>query len=312
MGEVSKRIVFAVLAHHDPEMLRRLAAELAGHSIVVHVDAKSDITPFEDIPGIQLVPDRVAVHWGGFSVVEAMLRVYRAALDELADDPDGAVALISGSDFPVRPVDEFERYVDEMPWSEHIRAVPLIAGDRRLEARIHRRWCFDLLPPRVGGVRGRVNALARRALAAGLPRRSLRKYDGLTPAVSSQWTLMSKACLEDLWPKATDARYQRLFRRTFAPDELFFATLVHSSAWGERTEFGGLEDRAGKETTEFSNFHYIDPSVNVWLGPRDAATVAASGAYFARKVSSAGLDDFLEALVRARAEAGPAGVVPRR
>lgn len=307
---VPQVIAFAVLAHEDPEMVRRLAAELHGHFVVVHVDAKSDIGPFEQIPGIHLVQDRVAVHWGGFSVVEATLRLYRDCLDELGDEPNAAIALLSGSDFPVRPVEEFEEYVAAAPWSEHIRAVPLIAGDRPLENRIRRRWFFDLVPPRASGWRGRRNAVIRRVLAWVLPRRSLAAYEALTPTVSSQWTLLSRACLEDVLRAAHDPAYQRLFRHTFAPDELFFATLVHSSPWSAHTEFGGLESRGDKETTEFPNFHYIDPSVAVWLDPSHARKVAESGAYFARKLRSHGLDDFLAAVTQERS-ALPGGTAPR-
>ncbi len=295
-----KVIAYGVLAHHDPEMVRRLAAELVGRPVVVHVDAKADIGLFEQIPGIRLVQDRVTVNWGGFSVVEATLRLYRECLDELGNEPNAAVALLSGSDFPVRPVKEFEEYVAAAPWSEHIRAVPLINGHRASENRIRRRWHFDLVPTGSGGWRQRRNAVIRRALAWTLPRRSLASYKPLTPAVSSQWTLLSRACLEDILPTALDPAYQRLFLDTYAPDELFFATLVHSSKWAARTEFGGLETRGDKSTTEFPNFHYVDPSLNVWLNAGDAATVAASGAYFARKVRSGDLDEFINAMAEER------------
>lgn len=293
-------IAYAVLAHRDPEMVRRLAAELAGRPVIVHVDAKTDLEPFAAIPGIRLVQDRVSVNWGGFSVVEATLRLYRDCLEELGDEPDAAVVLISGSDFPVRPVAEFEEYVATAPWSEHVRAVPLSACDRFQRNRIRRRWFFDELPPRLEGLQGRRNALIRRGLALALPRRPLRSYGSLVPAVSSQWTLLSRACLEELLPTALDPAYQRLFRHTFAPDELFFATLVHSSSWAARTEFGGLEAPGDRLTTEFPNFHYIDPSVAVWLDAGDAAKVVRSGAFFARKLRSADLDAFLAAVAEER------------
>lgn len=293
-------IAFAVLAHQDPEMVRRLAADLAGHPVVVHVDAKADIAPFEKIPGIRLVRDRVAVNWGGFTVVEAMLRVYQETLDELGGQQDAAIVLLSGADVLVRPIAEFEEYVATVPWSQHIRAVPLIDGWRPLANRIRKRWFFDRVPPRAAGWRGRRNAVIRRALAAGLPRRRLASYRPFTPAVSSQWTLLTRACLEDILPTALDPAYQRLFRSTYAPDELYFATLVHSSRWSADTEFGGLESRDGKIISEFPNFHYVDPSLNVWLDARHAATVAASGAFFARKLRSSDAEGFLAALDRER------------
>lgn len=283
-------------------MVRRLAADLAGHPVVVHVDAKADITPFEQIPNIRLVRDRVAVNWGGFSVVEATVRLYQETLAELGDQPDAAIVLLSGSDVAVRPVPEFEQYVAMAAWSQHIRAVPLIDGWRPLANRIRKRWLFDRVPTRAAGWRGRRNAVIRRALAAGLPRRRLASFRPFTPAVSSQWTLLTRACLEDILPTALDPAYQRLFRNTYAPDELYFATLVHSSSWSAQTEFGGLEPRDGKIISEFPNFHFIDPSLNVWLDASHAAEVAASGAFFARKLRSADADEFLAALRHERSQ----------
>ncbi|MFL6088960.1 MAG: beta-1,6-N-acetylglucosaminyltransferase [Aeromicrobium sp.] len=299
-----KVIAYAVLAHEDPDMIRRLVADLRGRPVVVHVDAKSDIEPFRQIPGIRLVENRVAVHWGGFSVVEATLHVYRAALEELGDEPDAAVVLLSGSDVLVRPVEEFEEYVNAVRWSEHIRAVPLIDGFQPLADRALRRWCFDLVPPRAEGWRQRRNAVIRRGLAVGLPRRRLAAFRPYTLAVSSQWTLLTRACLEDLLPIALDPAYRRLFRHTYAPDEMYFATLVHSSRWSARTEFGGLEERGERITTEFPNFHYVDPSLNVWLDETQAPKVAASGAFFARKIRSRDVDTFLRAVAEARSGAG--------
>lgn len=299
-------IAFAVLAHDDPEMVRLLADALAPRPVVVHVDAKADIEPFREIPGIRLVTDRVEVNWGGFAMVEATLRLYRDCLAALGDEKNSAVAVISGHDFPIRPVSEFEAYVANAPWSEHIRAIPLIADDssrisRFQRNRVRKRWMFDTFSPHHRGLRGRAMALLRRTIAFVLPRRRMKAYAGLTLAMGSQWTLLSRACLEDLLPVALSPGYQDLFRRTFAPDELFFTTLVHSSRWGAQTQYGGLEDRDGKLTSEFPNFSFIDPMLAAWLDESWAPEVAQCDAYFARKITSEKLDGFLGALAEERA-----------
>lgn len=282
-------------------MLARLVAALGDRRIVVHVDADADLAPFAAIDGIRLVPDRVSVNWGGFSVVDATLRLLRDCLDELGDERDASIVLLSGSDYPVRPTAEFEQYLRTVPWSEHVRAVAVGGDDRFLTNRIRRRWFFDAIRPGRSGWRRKANASVRRTLALVLPRRPRRAYAALRPAVSSQWIVLSRDCLDDLMPQALDPGFQRLFRHTFAPDELFFATLVHSSRWAERTEFGGLEDRGDRLTTEFPNVHYVHPSVAVWLTAVNAADVAASGAFFARKLRSSDLDAFLAALAAERA-----------
>lgn len=303
-------IAFGVLAHQDPEMARRLATALAGHPVVLHVDATTDITPFRDIPGVRLVEDRVDVRWGGFSEVEAVLRVYRDCLDELGDAPGAKVALLSGADYPVRPLEEFFAYAESVPWSEHVRAIPVLDGTPYMENKIRRRHFYDAAPVGGTGWTKRRRGATRRLLSAGLPRRRPEAFAPLTPVWGSTWTMLSTECLDEIMPQALDPQVQKLFRHTQTPLEMYFATLVHSHpTWSTRTEFG-IEPRDGKWPSEFPNFSYIHPTLGVWLDETYGEEIVQSGGYFARKIRSADLDAVLRGVEQARA-VSPGPSAPR-
>jgi hypothetical protein len=98
-------------------------------------------------------------------------------------------------------------------------------------------------------------------------------------------------------PLASSEETKRRFRHCFAVDEIYFHSLVHGSPWSAHTQFG-LEQRGDRWTSEIFNFHYIHPSLGVWLDGSYAAEITASRLFFARKVRSAQLDDLLGALRR--------------
>ncbi|WP_344202957.1 beta-1,6-N-acetylglucosaminyltransferase [Aeromicrobium alkaliterrae] len=303
-------IAFGVLAHQDPEMTRRLAAALAGHPVVLHVDATTDITPFRDIPGVRLVEDRVDVRWGGFSEVEAVLRVYRDCLEELGDAPGSSIALLSGADFPVRPLEEFFAYAESVPWSEHVRAIPVLDGTPYMENKVRRRHFYDAAPVGGSGFSAKRRGATRRGLSTLLPRVKPSAFEPLVPVWGSTWTMLSRDCLLDILPQAHDPKVQALFRRTQTPLEMYFATLVHSHpTWSTRTEFG-VEPRDGKWPSEFPNFSYIHPTLGVWLDGSYAEEIVESGGYFARKIRSSDLDEVLAAVEQVRA-VSPGPSAPR-
>jgi hypothetical protein len=54
-----------------------------GTSLLVHVDAKVDDTPYRGLvekwPHVTLLPDRLPIYWGGFNTVRAIIRAFESA-----------------------------------------------------------------------------------------------------------------------------------------------------------------------------------------------------------------------------------------
>ena len=91
-----------VLAHGDPEHLRRLVAALDPFPVFLHCDSRTADDVFAamtaDLPDRVVLLPRRRTAWGRWGVVDAELDGYRRALDLTSATH---VALLSGSDHPL-------------------------------------------------------------------------------------------------------------------------------------------------------------------------------------------------------------------
>jgi len=291
------RVVYAVLAHQEPgqfgRLTRRLTAE--GARVVAHVDAKTDQLPFVEAAGggVSFVESRVRVHWGGFSMVRAMIAAVAGALE--ADPEATHVQLLSGVDYPARPTAELLETV--VSGRSYLNFYPVLPGSQF--ASIPHNFCFRdqyALLPR--GWRERAYRVVDR-LNARLPDR--------TPPVpvyrGSCWMCLARPVAEYVVAAVRDRENRRLmryFRTINVPDEIAFQTLVCNSPHADSLE--GWDGGAFRKAEKRVYLHYIDwsparenPAV---LDLTDLPAIRASGRFFVRKVHptrSATLMDALDA-----------------
>jgi hypothetical protein len=288
-------VAFLVLAHDQPAHLARLIEALAGGAtrFFVHVDAKVDVAPFRTLigarPDVELVARRVAVHWGGFSIVRATLELLAASAGRFTRH-----CLLSGADYPIKPrADVLAALEDEhVEWMSVGR---MLGPDDPQRAYVeHWHWNdWPLLNPR-GRPPGRLARRARRVLrplaerlGSGLPPR--RFPGGLVPYKGSQWWALSDACVQ--WMREylrAHPEYERFHRHVHCPDEIFFHSLVQASPFASRL---------GGRPLHCIEWQDARPRV---LGDDDFAALTASPALFARKFAEgrsrgvlARLDDVL-------------------
>lgn len=286
--------VFLVLAHRDPDQLARLLGELVGSSrrVYVHVDARVDLAPFRAAirsdgvrwAGVHWVRDRRVVRWGGLSVVDAILASIAQAR---GDGPVHRYTLLSGSCFPVRPVEE----IGELPADvEHLRIDRTIdpAGGVQAE-KLNRRWFNDSRLLRRWGGR----------LPAQWPR-------GLPPVKQgSAWWSLTAGCVHHVLTVLDDRPELRTaFRQTHCPDELVLPTIIAASPYADRIErrqrYDLTQDEDAGDQDPRHGLHYINWSPDgwspAWLTAADLPAIRASGAHFARKIDSVRSADLLAQL----------------
>jgi len=115
-------IAFLILAHTDADRLARLARALdCCASIFIHLDAKSDLSEFRPrtIPScVSFLGDRVRVSWAALSSVEATICLMRAALN--CGESYSHLVLLSGLDYPIKPVRKLHEFLNSAPQHEHI------------------------------------------------------------------------------------------------------------------------------------------------------------------------------------------------
>lgn len=81
------KIAYLILCHTDPKHIRRLVEKVTKgteNEAFVHIDKKADSPAFrealEGLPHVHVLRNNRKVWWGGFSSVDATIRLMREAL----------------------------------------------------------------------------------------------------------------------------------------------------------------------------------------------------------------------------------------
>jgi hypothetical protein len=282
-------VAYLVTSYALPGQLLRLVALLRGESpdaaVAVHHDARSP--PLDRAALAQLdvhVVDPVAVEWGTFSQLAAVLRGIRLLLER----SDFAwLVLLSGQDYPIRPLAQIEQDLFGADHDGHLerRAVappPLFGEHDEFQRRYFYR--YRRLPAPLG--RGVPLAALRRArplvqlrtLPSGplIGRRVLRSpfVGGLRCHHGADWFTLSRRCAERVDEVARrDRRLVRHYRGTVIPTESFVHTILHSDP----------ELRLSGDTHRFTRWDDAAAPRPRVLRIADLPAILASGLDFARK-----------------------------
>jgi hypothetical protein len=257
------RVAYVVFSHQYPEQVLRLFRVLRagspGARLISHHDGSLDLAGL----GVERILPPTRVSWGGSSQLAMMLRGLRFALDGEFD----WLVLLSGQDYPLRPLAAIERDFVASGVDGFVEGVVVASeGDDEFTRRYFYRY-------------RRVRPLVGRALRPLLPTRVLpggvlvghRVTPPLLPVRrGSDWLSLSRRAVQAV----VDARPEVLehFRRTVAPTEGFPQTVLYADP--------GL--RLSGDTRRFTR--WVDgashPEV---LGVGDLSSMLASGLDFARK-----------------------------
>jgi hypothetical protein len=219
------KIAYLVFAYKNPDLLHRTVRALATPQsrFFIHIDAKSDISQFSQLAGAQVcfTPTRLPVYWGEFSGVRAILLLMREALAQA--DFDYCV-LLSGSEYPLQSAPYIEAFLQSHQGVEFINLtkIPNAAAGKPL-TRIN--------TPRITAQRPLLHLCSRLLTRSGLWRRDYRRHIGPLQAFAGNtwWALTGHACCYILQFVDADRRVQKFFETTFAPEEMFFHTILGNS-----------------------------------------------------------------------------------
>jgi hypothetical protein len=282
------KLAFIVLAHRFPQQVRRLAERLSAPNarLYVHADRgmaggdyaalRRALAQREDVTWLE----RLYSRWGSFALVKAELAGLRRAL---ADGCDYAL-LLSGQDYPLRPIAVLDEFLAANAGKSFIQVRPLPDGDwpREGAARVTA-WNFVFEWPE-----GRLARRLERGLARVFnriwPERKLAA--GLTLRGGSQWWCLHARCAEQVLAFARSAS-AAAFRHTIIPDESFFQTALWNSP-----------RRAALQGANLTYMDWNGPPFPRTLGLEHFDRLANSEKLFARKfdpVQSAALMDRIDA-----------------
>jgi Core-2/I-Branching enzyme len=224
--------------------------------------------------GGEPVGDRIKSSWGGWSYLKLIVSCLREAAAR--HDPDW-VLVLSGQDYPLRPLADIEADLDASPADARLGAVRPVetqrpaAGDDEFFLRCRYR---HYARPRVfpSSLPGTIRPLA---YARDLPPLvGLRRIEPAPLAffASADWLTLGRAGVRTVLDASKDRRLMRHFRRVAVPSESFFASvlLANPSLIVER------------DNRRFSSFGHGAPNPDT-LTSDDYERLLTSGADFARK-----------------------------
>ena len=288
---MSTRFCYVVMAHTDPEGALRLIRRITTLSPEAVVVLRYDDPDYVDSAAVRAagaIPllSRVRVSWGDWSLVDMMLEALTFV--RTSTDADHAV-LVSGQDYPVRDLAEWEREVrswgcdavlDPHPthrsdwayrWSiRRVLATGAAAVDRLTRYAVSR--VGDVLAPvapmHLSGRPGDDR------LWVGLRRPAARR-EPIPVTKCSQWMTLNAAAIDSVLTRdRLDRATRRYFEHTKLPDECYVQSLVHDDPLLRVVH----SDTSAK--------HFEDPSPNpTWVDEeRLGHLLSRSGAPFVRKV----------------------------
>lgn len=222
------KIAYLVLAHDNPNHLVRLTRALStgDSSIFIHIDRKSNLAAFSGAHGenVQFTRERIPVHWGDFSQVEAILTLMETALS--AAERHDYYVLVSGTDYPLRSASYINSFFERNAGQEFINIAPM--GSEPIGKALSRLSIFRARPSDPLAVR--VAAKLARIIKVPLKRDYECTFGDLTPYGGCTWWALSRqACehVQSFLSKKPDV--VEFFKHTRCPDEMFFQTVLGNS-----------------------------------------------------------------------------------
>lgn len=247
------KIAYLILAHAFPSHLAKLVTALDGEDhpfFHIHIDAKSgafldspSLDPIKRKGYVNFLTDRVPVYWGGYSMVEATLRLLRHAVETSRFD---YAVLLSGQDFPIKANAYISSFFEENSGKEFLSytTIPSQEWDWGPEIlqRIECYWWVDYVRCLLEATGSRIlqrwgwsvyYALTTSffQLAPTLKRKFLQ---GTAPFGGPNWFAISFGCAKHVLDYVQhNPEFSRFFANALNPDELFLQTLIMNSPFRE-------------------------------------------------------------------------------
>jgi len=261
------RIAHLLLVHAYNAQLERLLQKLAHKDadIYLHVDLKTPVEQFEQLkkhPQVFFIQQREKVYWGAFSIVQATINGFQEILG--TGIKYDYINLLSGQDYPLKPQKDIHAFFAQNPgnafmeyylvhevWTEAITRVTQyhltnynFAGKYTVQ-----KWMNKLLPKR-------------------------KMPYGLIPVGRSQWFSIAPELVKYLLDYIkTNPRIVRFFKLSWAPDELFFQTILYNSPY---------RDKMMNNNLRYIDWSEVKPSPKTFT-VADVPQLIASGKLYARK-----------------------------
>lgn len=298
------KLLFLIASHKNPQQVSRLIRILKTGSsqsqILIHHDCSASyLNPgdFNDMHGIHILKNHIAVEWGDFTIIEAVLHCFKYLMD-LSIEFDWLIFL-SGQDYPIRPLNQLEQFLESTEYDGFMRYGEAkdvtLWGENEGENRYF--YCYYKLPHfpyyyKLPSTLKNLLSIWRKSInkvqtlirikpfplglktRLGVKRISTPFTPNFKCYRGSTWFKLSRRCVHYIYKFILEnPDILRYYGRTFAPDESLFHTTI-------------LNNDDLKISN--NNLHYISWNTSTSAHPdilvsKDFDRIISSKQFFARK-----------------------------
>lgn len=281
-----------IIAHKDFQQVCRLVNYFQGKcDIFIHLDPTTTITPNEieyikKMPGVVKLYQKYKVNWGGFRLLQIELFLLEKALKHSDFE---YVHLISGQDYPLKPLDyfleQFEHSEEDYLGCFHM---PSPNMDNNTFRRVQYFFFYDWIKTSSEEGIKKMWKFTYFQQKIGIRREIFRQFDNLYCG-SAWFSLTRKSIITLLEYTRKHPSFYRRMRFTFVPEEIYVSTVLMN------LDYKGK--KIGRTNYRYVNWPYQGANHPSALKEADLSKLACSEAIFARKldiIESAKLLDLID------------------
>jgi len=237
------KFAFLILAHKQIDLVYRQIDMLShpDHHFFIHLDKKSNLNikeKYSNKKNVHFTINRIRVNWGGFNMVRATLNLIQEAMS--SGNKFDYFILMSGQCFPIKPTNYIRKFFKKNNGLSFIELYPFLDEKSKAQGldRFHFPAFFDQLSfilkdahtigNKTYSFKKRLSQIIFRLFEKMRYRRKL--PNGLTPCYGSQWWALHNTAIDYIMKYLTQSpEVHNFFKYTWAPDELFFQTIMYNS-----------------------------------------------------------------------------------
>jgi len=266
------KIAHLILVHKDPAQLARLLDKLShpNADVYVHIDKKTPVEEFIKVckrPNVYIIKNRVKVHWGSYSIVQATLNGFKQILS--AKKGYDYINLLSVSDYPIKSTAEIHDYFAKHPdriWMEYLTEQS--EWWQKIKTRVTKYHLTDY------NFKG--SYMLSTLLNMFFPDRVA--PDNLEFVGRSQWlTITEEAARYVIYYLQENPKVEKFFKLTWGADEVLIQTILYNSH---------LRDKIVNNNLRYTDWSENKESPKL-LTMADAPKLRISPHLFARKFDMA-------------------------
>lgn len=283
------KLHYLIIGHKNLNQIEQLIKilNLGNVHFYVHIDKKCLITDRFKIfatehKNVTLIKNRTSISWAGYSIVDATLKLIKKTISNGLKDSDYLI-LLSGQDFPIVHPENIYSFFKKNLGTQFIESfsIPYSGwGMMGGEGRLRYYWFID-------EIGAKESIILYEKQISDPPKRTY--FETFYPFGGSQWWNITGECAKyiiDFYKY--NPIYSSYYKLTFAPDEMYFQTIINNSHF---------KDSLISDNLRFINWH-SGPDFPKYLDSSDLAEMYVSDKLFARKFDFSRNPEFELELIR--------------